>query len=79
MLEDELTLRAEEVAQTQRSLGTFKTVSFVNPHPGERASFGAQRISGAGELLLLGEQRFARGKPLLAGRDGVVGDRSPPL
>ncbi len=60
MIHDELALIAEQVGEGLAAVRAVKHIRLLDYHPWHVAAFGAERVAGVGEFLLLGEQRLAR-------------------
>ena len=69
MADDQLAGSLEQVDQGRRAGGALEDVRLVDVDHGETAALRAERVAGAGHLLLLGQQRLAGGQPLVAGGD----------
>src|SRR4029453_11300822 len=67
---DQLLAALEQVGQARRSVGSLEAVLLLHGHPWHPPALGCHCVSGASQLLLLDEQRLARGLPLLRRDDG---------
>ena len=64
-VEDQLTAALEQVEQAHFALGSVELVILLHGQPRHPATLGRQRVTGAGQLLLLHEQLLTRSLPLL--------------
>ena len=64
-VDDQLTASAEQVEQARLALGPVELVVLLHGHPRHPPTLSGQRVTGAGQLLLLHEQLLARSLPLL--------------
>ena len=64
-VDDELPPAVEQVEQAGRTAGTVEQVVLLDRHPRHPATLCGQRITSAGELLLLHQQFLAGAVPLL--------------
>ncbi len=71
VIDDQLALAAEQVGQRLLAVRSVEHVSLVDLHPGQLASFFAQRVARFRERLFLGEMRLAGGKPFVLGDDAM--------
>ena len=71
-VDDQLTAAVEQVEQARLALGPVELVLLLHGQPRHPPTLGGQRVTGAGQLLLLHEQLLARGLPLLRGDDRGV-------
>ena len=62
---DQLAAAIEQVEQTHLILGSVKLVPLLNGQPRHPPALGGQRVTGAGQLLLLHEKLLACSLPLL--------------
>src|SRR5262249_36935311 len=60
-----LTAAVEEVEQARLALGPLELILFLHGEPRHPPTFGGQRVTGAGQSLLLHEKLLARRLPLL--------------
>src|SRR5438270_1040279 len=63
-VKSQLPAALEQVEQTRFALGTLELVFLLHGQPWHPATLGGQRITGAGELLLLHEEFLPRSFPL---------------
>jgi len=63
-VDDQLTAPLEQIEQARFAVGSVELVIFLNNHPRHPPTFGSQRVTRAGQLLLLREQLLARCLPL---------------
>ena len=68
-IDDQLTATVEQVEQARLALGPVELVLLLHRQPRHPPTLGGQRVTGAGQLLLLHEQLLARGLPLLLRHD----------
>src|SRR5689334_13792570 len=68
-VDNELTAAIEQVEQTHLTFRPVELVLLFHGHPRHPPTLGGQRVTGAGESLLLNEQLIARSLPLLARHD----------
>src|ERR1700729_1777201 len=78
-IEDQLTAALEQIEQAYLALGSIKIVFLVHSHPRHPTAFGCQRITRAGEGLLLNEQLLTRSLPLLLRHDSGCVHREMPF
>src|SRR5215469_247930 len=64
-IDDQLPAALEQVEQADLTLGSVKLVLFLHRHPRHPSTLGGQRITRAGEGLLLYEELLPRSLPLL--------------
>src|SRR5262245_7920623 len=64
-IDDQLPPAVEQVEQTRLALGPVELVLLLHGLPRHPPTLGGQRVTGAGQLLLLHEQLLARSLPLL--------------
>src|SRR6266478_4977320 len=64
-IDDQLTAALEQIEQAYLALGSVELVLLLHGQPRHPPAFGGQRITGAGQVLLLHEQLLARSLPLL--------------
>src|SRR5438094_3839903 len=64
-VDDQLTAALEQVEQAHFALGSVKLVILLHGQPRHPSTLGRQRVTGAGQLLLLHEQLLTRSLPLL--------------
>jgi hypothetical protein len=64
-VDDQLTAALEQVEQTRFALGPVERICLVHGHPRHPPTLGGQRVTGAGQGLLLDEKLLARSLPLL--------------
>ena len=62
-VDDQLTPAVEQVEQAGRTAGPVEQVVLLDRHPRHPPALCGQRITGAGELLLLHQQFLAGGCP----------------
>ena len=77
-VDDQLTAAVEQVEQARPAVGPVERVLLLHGQPRHPPTLGGQRVTGAGQLLLLHEQLLARGLPLLADTIGGVFMTSSP-
>ena len=68
-VDDQLTAAVEQVEQARLALGSVELVLLLHGQPRHPPTLGGQRVTGAGQLLLLHEQLLARRLPLLRRHD----------
>src|SRR6266550_4554225 len=68
-IDDQLLAALEQVEQANLTLGSVELVLLLHRHPRHPSTLGGQRITGAGQALLLHEEILARGLPLLLRHD----------
>src|SRR5271169_6614436 len=68
-VDDELTATLEQVEQARFALGPVERICLFHGNPRHPPSLGGQRVTGAGQGLLLHEQLLARSLPLLPRHD----------
>ncbi|MNS96815.1 hypothetical protein D3C72_1311310 [compost metagenome] len=73
VIEDELALALEQVGQAVRAAGVQELVGLVHLDPGQGQALARQRVLGMGQRFFAAQQGLARGVPLVAGYDGVIG------
>src|SRR5581483_10899144 len=71
VIDEQLARAGEQVRKGLFALGSLENVVLVDPHPRQGAPLRAQPVALPCELLLLDQQRLARGKPILARYDVV--------
>src|SRR5207248_10856387 len=64
-VDDQLTAALEQVEQAHFALGSVELVILLHGQPRHPATLGRQRVTGAGQLLLLHAQLLTRSLPLL--------------
>src|SRR5262249_35517369 len=64
-IDDQLPATLEQVEQANHTLGPVELILLLHRHPRYPSTFGGQRITGAGEGLLLHEELLSRSLPLL--------------
>ena len=64
-INNQLTATVEQVEQARLTIGSFELVLFLHGRPRHPPTLGGQRVTGAGQLLLLHQQLLARSFPLL--------------
>jgi hypothetical protein len=64
-VDNQLTAAVEQVEQASLTLRPVELVRFLHGHPRHPPSLGGQRVTGAGQRLLLHEELLARSLPLL--------------
>ena len=77
VVDDQLAAPGEQVGQGLPAVGAVEPVGLIDTLPGQLPAPRAEAVAPAGELLLLGQQRRARGQPLLVGYDLVLHPGSP--
>ena len=76
-IDDQLAAALEQVEQAHLALGPVELILLFDGHPRHPPAFGGQRVTGAGQGLLLHEQLLARTPPTLAAtRSGVYSLRA---
>src|SRR5260370_3100193 len=68
-IDDHLTAALEQVEEAYLGLGYGELVLLVHSQPRHPPAFGGQRVTGAGQGLLLHEELLARSFPLLLRND----------
>src|SRR5215471_8145784 len=68
-VDDQLPTPLEQIKQAYFAFGPIEIVFLVHGQPRHPPAFGGQRVTGAGEGLLLHEELLARGLPLLLRHD----------
>src|SRR5271170_5188957 len=68
-IDDQLTAALEQIEQAYLALGSVERVPLVHSQPGHPPGLGGQRVTGAGQGLLLHEELLARSLPLLQRND----------
>src|SRR4030095_2329074 len=68
-IDDQLPAALEQVEQTNLTLGPVELVLLLHRHPRHPSTLSGQRITGAGQGLLLHEELLARSLPLLLRHD----------
>src|ERR1043166_1806518 len=64
-IEDQLTAAFEQVEQARSALGSIERILLLHRQPRHPPTHGGQRVTGAGQFLLLHEQLLAGSFPLL--------------
>src|SRR5947208_5300051 len=64
-IDDRLTAALEQIEQAYLALGSVELVLLLHRHPRHSSTLSGQRVTGAGQGLLLHEQQLARNLPLL--------------
>src|SRR5580692_5098536 len=64
-IDDQLTTALEQIEQAYFALGSLELVLLVHSQPRHPPTFGSQRVTGAGQGLLLHEELLARSLPLV--------------
>src|SRR5207302_777604 len=64
-IDDQLPAALEQVEQANLTLGSVELVLLLHRHPRHPPTLGCQRITGAGQGLLLHEEMLARSLPLV--------------
>src|ERR1019366_7201907 len=64
-VDDQLTAALEQVEQARFALGPVELVLLLHGQPRHPPTLGGQRVTGAGQVLLLHQQLLARSLPLL--------------
>src|SRR5258706_3638884 len=78
-IDDQLTAALEQIEQAYLALGSVELVLLLDRHPRHPSTLGGQRITGAGEGLLLHEELLPRGLPLRPHYDrGCLHRDTPP-
>src|SRR6476659_2851598 len=75
-IDDQLTAALEQIEQAYLALGSVELVLLVHSQPRHPPTFGGQRVTGAGQGLLLHQELLARSLPLLSLHDLMVIDYS---
>jgi hypothetical protein len=78
-VDDELTAAVEQVEQARLALGPVELVLLLHGEPRHPPTLGGQRITGAGQGLLLHEELLARSLPLLRRNDRGCVHREMPF
>src|SRR5208282_4843161 len=68
-IDDQLTAALEQIEQAYLALGSVELVLLVDSQPGHPPAFGGQRITRAGQGLLLHEELLVRSLPFLLRHD----------
>src|ERR1700736_3757981 len=68
-IDDQLAAALEQIEQAYLALGSVEHVLLVHSQPRHPPAFGRQRVTGAGQCLLLHEELLARSLPLLLRHD----------
>src|SRR5262249_17802566 len=68
-IHDQLPAALEQVEQANLTLGPVELVLLLHRHPRHPSTLGGQRITGAGQGLLLHEELLPRSLPLLLRHD----------
>src|SRR5712691_11682855 len=68
-IDDQLTAALEQIEQAYLALGSVELVLLLHRHPRHPSTLGGQRVTGAGQGLLLDEELLARNLPLLRRHD----------
>src|SRR6202040_4115280 len=68
-IDDQLPAALEQVEQAYLALGSVELVLLVHSQPRHPPEFGGQRVTGAGQGLLLHEELLPRSLPLLLRHD----------
>src|SRR5215472_4630946 len=63
-IDDQLPTALEQVKQANLALGSVERVPLLHGHPRHPSTLGGQRVSSAGQCLLLHEELLARSLPL---------------
>src|SRR5262245_2166164 len=74
VVDGELAPRAEEPGERFLPARPLERVRLVDLFPRELATLAAELVAQPGELLLLGEERDARGEPLFVRNDRMIHD-----
>jgi hypothetical protein len=69
VVDEELPMAAEELAQRDRTTRLSKTYSLIDLHHRQTAAFVAQRVALPRGFLFLGEQLLPSNEPLISGHD----------
>src|SRR5262249_23109159 len=64
-VDDQLTAALEQIEQARFALGSVELVFLLHRQPRHPPTLGGQRVTGAGQVLLLHEQLLARSLPLM--------------
>ena len=78
-IDDQLTAALEQIEQAYLALGSVELVLLVHSQPRHPPAFGGQRVTGAGQGLLLHEELLARSLPLLLRHDRGCVHREMPF
>src|SRR6478672_11752679 len=68
-IDDQLPAALEQVEQANLTLGPVELVLLLDRHPRHPSTLGGQRITGAGQVLLLDNELLPRSLPLLFRHD----------
>src|SRR5258708_8322760 len=68
-IDDQVTAALEQSEQAYLALGSLELVLLVHSQPRHPPAFGSQRVTGAGQGLLLHQELLARSLPLLLRND----------
>jgi hypothetical protein len=78
VIDNELGFIAEQIGQSDFSMGTIEDVILFDSYPRKFAALGAERIAPMSEIFFFGEEIFASGQPfgsrdyrVLRGTDGL--------
>src|SRR5712691_5929355 len=78
-IDDQLTAALEQIEQAYLALGSIELVRLVHSQPRHPPAFSGQRVTGAGQGLLLDEELLARSLPLLLRHDRGCVHREMPF
>ncbi len=78
-IDDQLTAALEQINQAYLALGSVELVLLVHSQPRHPPALGGQRVTGAGQGLLLHEELLARSLPFLLRHDRVCVHREMPF
>src|SRR6516164_2810095 len=68
-IDDQLAAALEQIEQAYLAFGSVELILLLHRHPRHPSARGSQRITRAGQLLLLNEQLLARSFPFLRRHD----------
>src|SRR5438128_5598772 len=78
-IDNQLPAALEQVEQANLTLGPVELVLLLHRHPRHPSTLGGQRITGAGQGLLLHEELLPRSLPLLLRHDRRCAHREMPF
>src|ERR1700687_1320354 len=73
-IDDQLAAALEQIEQAYTALGSVELVLLVHSQPRHPPALGGQRVTGAGQGLLLREELLARSLPLVLRHDRGCGN-----
>src|SRR5580658_8488605 len=78
-IDNQLLAALEQIQQANLTLGPVELVLLLHRHPRHPSTLGGQRVTGAGQGLLLHKELLARSLPLLLRHDRRSVHREPPV